>query len=220
MNDATSTPGEGDPLPASFLQKLQTGDSGAWQSLFAKLLPVTKEKIRHKFQLGTTDALDVQAALWSACTSFQRNFLDGELGDPVTLEDLAGQFVRIASNRWQRKKYNNRKWIKELRNANVRNEQGEWMPFNPPDSSPVPETEVIARELSAYIDEVIHQVLEDEEITSNPRKLEALRVYVADPSRRQVDIAELVKGTQSGVSRWIANFNERIRSMLGERDQE
>jgi hypothetical protein len=187
-------------MPSSIVQKLACGDSDAWRWLASALVPLAKKGIRHEFQLGTTDDLEVEAALYSAFTSFQGHFLQGELSDPQNLEELALHLIRIAHNRWQRARYH-------------RNLGGQW-PFDVADPSSGPEKEVIANEMRAYIHQVIHQIMQEEKIANNPRKLKVLRAYVADPSLSQEEIARRADVSQSAVSRWIGNFKERIKTML------
>jgi hypothetical protein len=213
MNASTPTPDDSRrPVSPSMIERLQRKDQEAWRWLLSVLVPVALEGIRKGFQLGTNNTLEKEAALRSAWTSFQRQYLEGELSDPQNLEAFAVHFIRIAYNRWQRAKYREDRMEKAVRNASVRNREGEMVPFDPADVSPGPEEKVIEEDFRAYIGQVIQQVIEEEEIAD--KKLEALQAYLEDPRRSQTEIAKLVKVSQSTISRWIDDFLGCIRSQL------
>jgi len=194
-----------------------TADGHAWRSLLQTLIPIALQQLQEGFglrALRVPDARQAEAALWSACSSFQRHSRDGEFADAAGPEELAAHLLRIAGNRAQRRRRRDGHIRDELRHGTARDSEGQPVPRDHPDDSPGPDQQVIQSELTAYLREAIDSI--KEELQGRRNALEIVQAYLEDMERSQADIAAALGINQSTVSRWICWFQDRIRQMLEE----
>ena len=210
----------------SWRNRLEDSDAEAWRSLLYRLLPMAMQKLREAFGAYDLirrldgDEIATQAALWSAWTSFQSHFVNGEFKDARDLETLAVHFIRIAYNRWQRDDRRQQKLDVAVGRGTVRDTNGQRHTREFPDSYPSPDEQVAMADLAAHLDALVDKV--KEEFPGQKQRIIHLWLSgLRDGSGpRQDKIATELNINQSTVSRSLTQFFDRLRALLDERGQE
>ena len=164
-------------------------------------------------RLRARDEREAEAALGSACSSFLGHCRDGDI-DAATPEELAAELLRIACNRAQRERRKAEHMRDATRRGTVRGPDGQSAARDYQDCSSGPEQEVLDREMSAYLRDVIDSIKEG--LRSRRDALAIVELYLEDMEGSQAAIASALAISQSTVSRRIAWFHARIRRMLEE----
>jgi DNA-directed RNA polymerase specialized sigma24 family protein len=196
---------------------LASCDDEALTGLLRSLIPIALAQLQERFglrRLRVRDELEAQAALFSAWSSFRRHCHEGKIKEAESPEELAGQLVRIACNRAQRRRRQDEKLSAAVRRGTTRDENGQRVSVDFVDSAPGPDQEALKNELVAYIRDAIDSI--KEQLRGKPRGLETIQVYLEDMEQLQKDIASKVKINQATVSRRIEWFRDRIRQMVEE----
>jgi DNA-directed RNA polymerase specialized sigma24 family protein len=185
--------------------------------LLKPLILIALQQLQESFglrRLRVSNEREAEAALWSACESFQRHCRAGELADAKSPEELAAHLLRIARNRAQRRRRQDNKMRDATRRWTTRNQEGQTAPLDPEDHSAGPDQEAFERELAAYLREAIDSIRE--ELQGRRHASDIVQAYLEDMEQPQAAIASALGINQATVSRWLEWFHDRIRQMLEE----
>jgi hypothetical protein len=196
---------------------IATSDPEALTRLLKTLIPIALQQLQESFGLRTLrvpNELEAEAALWSACSSFQSHWRASEFEDAKSPEELAAHLLRIACNRAQRRRRQDNKIGDATRRWTTRNQEGQTVPVDPEDSSPGPVLNAFKGELAAYLRKAIDSIIE--ELQGRRHGSEIIQTYLKDMEQTQNAIADKVGVKQWMVSRRLSWFHDRIRQMLAE----
>jgi RNA polymerase sigma factor (sigma-70 family) len=208
--------GSDQALPAEPVADL-AGDSEALTRQLPALIPLALQQLQDGFglrALRVSDPREAEAALWSACSSFQKHYRDGEFADAETPTELAAQMLRIACNRAQRRHRQDQRIAGQVRHGMTRDEEGQPLAWDPVARGLRPDEEATRNELLAYVRQAIDTI--KGELRDRPHALRIVEVYLEDMNRTQEAIATELGINQSTVSRYLEKFRHRIRLMLQE----
>ena len=185
--------------------------------LLRTLLPRAMAILREGFgliQLHGGDELAAEAALWSAWSSFQKHWDQGEFENFRALDELAGHLIRLAYNRWQRERRRQRKMDRAVEEGIVQDDSGQARTRDYGDTSPGPDELLQAEELAACLWKSVDLVKGG----LSARPLRTVQVYLQDLSsgrkRDQEELARELGVHQTTVSRHLDKFFDLIRHQL------
>jgi hypothetical protein len=203
----------------------ESDDGKRSRGLLYRLVPVAMQKLRDAFAVPDLirrhngDELAAEAALYSAWSSFQSHLGRGEIQDVKDLESLAGHFIRIAYNRWQRSHHRQRHLDDAVKHGTTRASNGERLPRDFVDSCPRPDEQVAEADLKAHVERVVDEVKNE---FSGPKQ-RIIERWLRGLSERhvpsQADIAKELGTSQWTVSRCLSNFLDRAWFLLEARDE-
>jgi DNA-directed RNA polymerase specialized sigma24 family protein len=214
--DPLAPDGNKQPLPAALLADLASSDREVVSRAFRALVPLALDKVSQRFglrKLRVPDTPEAEAALWSACSSFQSHCRNDEFEDAKNLEELAGHLLRIAENRAQRKHRQDKRIEDAVRRGTTRDGHGQPIAVEFTDEAPGPEETAMVNDVLAYLEDVIDVI--KEEMQRSPGLARTVHAYLENMERKQEDLAAELGVNQATVSRHIAWFKDRIRQLLG-----
>jgi hypothetical protein len=203
-------------LPTEAVADLATG-AEALTRLLPTLIPLALQQLQEGFglrALRVSDPREAEAALWSACSSFQKHYREGDFPDAANPSELAAQLLRIACNRAQRRRRQDQRIAHQTRHGKTRDEDGRSAGLDQADKGLRPDEEATRNELIAYVRQAIDTI--KGELHDRPQARKIVDAYLEDMERPQAASAAELGIHQSTVSRWREWFHDRIRQMLRE----